>query len=78
MAEDIKKVFENLHESLVASLLNKVQSGEATAAELNVARQMLKDNGIDMMARRGSPLSKLADVLPFKDPEQPIAKVGGE
>jgi hypothetical protein len=27
-------------------LLNKVKSGEATAADLNVARQLLKDNNV--------------------------------
>lgn len=44
----------------------RVQSGEATPADLNVARQLLRDNGI-MSAPNNKPVIKLADRLPSFD-----------
>jgi len=41
---------------------------DVTASELNVARQLLKDNGIDCVPVEGSPLQSLIDELPFKAP----------
>ena len=41
------KVLETLHECLAKELLGKIKSGEAKAGDLNVARQFLKDNGIE-------------------------------
>lgn len=38
---------------------------KATASDLNVIRQFLKDNGIDASPAVGSPLHSLATVLPF-------------
>ena len=41
---------------------------EAKSADLNVARQFLKDNGIDALPVEGSPLSDLVATLPdFSD-----------
>lgn len=37
------------------------------AAILSVARQFLKDNGIDAVAKKGSPLSELANLPVFDD-----------
>lgn len=38
-----------LHEATLKAILEKVESGEATAQELNVARQFLQDNGIQSL-----------------------------
>ncbi len=54
-----------LHGELASVLLEKVRSGEATAAELNVVRQFLKDNGIDAVPKEASPLGNLVSSLPF-------------
>ena len=43
---DIEKL-NNLHSALTETLLDKVTSGDAKAGDLNVARQFLKDNGIE-------------------------------
>jgi len=66
---DIDKIMEMLHKELTEDLLSRVKSGAATAAELNVARQLLKDNGIDSVAFKDSPILKLSESLPFADPE---------
>ena len=39
----------------------------APAAILSVARQFLKDNGIDAVAKKGSPLAELAGLPQFED-----------
>jgi hypothetical protein len=64
MSEKLKE----LHEKLCEVLLEKINNPEVTASELNVARQLLKDNGIDAVPVEGSPLKSLLDELPFKEP----------
>jgi ABC-type Zn uptake system ZnuABC Zn-binding protein ZnuA len=53
-----------LHEAVATTLLAKVNSGEATAADLGAAIKFLKDNGIEAIATASNPLGKLADALP--------------
>ena len=54
----------------------RLQSGEATASELNVIRQFLKDNNIDCSEQASDPLKNLAKTLPFEDPDAPIKITG--
>jgi hypothetical protein len=62
---DLNEILQLLHTGLAEKLLERVQSGEVTASDLNVARQFLKDNGIDSAPKEGSPLDNLARSLPF-------------
>ena len=48
-----------LHKTLAENLLLRIQDPEAKSADLNVARQFLKDNGIEALAVDGSPQSRL-------------------
>lgn len=66
---DLKKVLDTLHSALADELLARVRSGEATASDLSVVRQFLKDNGIDSVPPPGSPLDKLSKAanLPFTE-----------
>lgn len=58
-----------LHELLIQALLAKIKAGEATSSDLNVARQFLKDNGVDyLMVKTDTPLHTLSEALPFSDP----------
>jgi len=57
-----------LHLKTVEQLLERVTSGKASAQELNVARQLLKDNNVEAKPVAGSPLAGLADSLPDLDP----------
>ena len=63
----MKDIEQKLHKVLAEQLLARVESGEATASELNVARQFLKDNGIDGTVEQSDPLASLVKVLPFTD-----------
>jgi hypothetical protein len=65
-----EKDLEQLHSELTQKLLEKIRDPEVTASELNVARQFLKDNGVESIAVDNSPLKSLVDSLPFSDPEE--------
>lgn len=72
----IEKTLSNLHEVLAKELLSRIQTGEATAAELTAAAKFLKDNGIDASVQHSQPLQDLAKSLPFQDPDEVIQKIG--
>ena len=67
---DLSETFATLHQALAEDLLARIRSGQATAAELNVARQMLKDNGIEAVPVKDSGLEGLAKIPPFDDTQK--------
>ena len=69
-------ILASLHETLAKELLLRIQTGEATAAELTAAARFLKDNGIDGSLKHSKPLQDLAKSLPFQDPDEIVQKVG--
>ena len=68
MSEKLKE----LHEVLANELLKRVKDPDAKSADLNVARQFLKDNNIDAVPTEDSPLKKLLDELPFDEQKQVV------
>ena len=58
------KIMKTLHYELAKDLLDKVRSGEAKAGDLNVARQFLKDNGIECIPVENNPMEDLMNNLP--------------
>ena len=60
-----EEVLASLFDAAIADLLNKVQSGEATAGDYKNIIQLFKDNGITCEIKKGSPFARLAEVLPF-------------
>ena len=62
-----KKILEQIHNALSAELQRKIQDGSATDTELNVARQFLKDNGIDCAPDASQPMLNLAQIMPFDE-----------
>ena len=65
-----KEKLSSLHTVLTELLLEKIQSGEASSGDLSVARQFLRDIGIDANVNQSEPLLNLAKVLPFEAKEQ--------
>ena len=61
--------FNQLHNLVTQELLNRIKSGEATTADLKAACDWLTKNDISGVAVEGSPLDKLASVMPKIDPE---------
>jgi hypothetical protein len=71
--KNFEAIMADLHEELAKQLLGSVKAGEATASILNVARQFLKDNGIDGIPTQGNPLDNLIHALPdFSEDELPL------
>tara|TARA_Y100001938_G_C7740202_1_gene258935 strand:- start:208 stop:426 length:219 start_codon:yes stop_codon:yes gene_type:complete len=63
----LEKLLDTLHTELAETLLEKIRSGEAKASDLSVARQFLKDNGIEGVPMNNTPLKDLVDELPFEE-----------
>lgn len=62
-----EKILGDIHTALSEELLNRIRSGEATPTDLNVARQMLKDNNITITPASGNPLLNIAEELPYEE-----------
>ena len=59
-----------------SNLRAELRDPEAKSADLNVARQFLKDNGIEALATQGSPLADLVNTLPdFNDEDADLSEM---
>ena len=61
--------FNELHSLVTNEFLQRVKSVTATTQELKAACDWLKTNDISGIAYEGSPLDKLATMIPKVDPE---------
>ena len=61
--------FNELHKLVTSEFLKRIKSGEATTQDLKAACDWLKTNDISGIAFEGTPLDKLAAVIPQIDPE---------
>ena len=68
MAKATETQFNELHNLVTKDFLKRVKSGEATTQDLKAACDWLKINDITGVAYEGSPLDKLAKVMPKVDP----------
>ena len=68
MAKATEEKFNELHNLITEDFLKRVRSGEATTQDLKAACDWLKTNDISGIAYEGSPLDKLAAVMPTVDP----------
>ena len=58
------KLLKTIHYELAKHILDLIKSGEAKAGDLNVARQFLKDNGIECIPVENNPMEDLMNNLP--------------
>ena len=58
------KLLKTIHYELTKHILDLIKSGEAKAGDLNVARQFLKDNGIECIPVENNPIEDLMNNLP--------------
>jgi hypothetical protein len=66
-----EEILGSLHDAIANDLLRRVQSGEASPAELNAAIKFLQNNGIEALTVVDSPLAKLVASLPsFEEDEE--------
>ena len=59
--------FDKLHALLTNEIIARIESGEATTADLRAAIDWLAKNDITGVAVEGSPLASLAGVIPELD-----------
>ena len=63
----IDQKLKELHGVLAQELLKRVKDPEAKASDLNVARQFLKDNGVECLPVEKNPMQELMENLPDLD-----------
>lgn len=76
MTKATEEILAGLHGELAKAMQKKLKSGEATASDLNVIRQFLKDNGINADGTKDPAIRNLADDLP-DDIDNVIPLYGG-
>ena len=69
MNKATEEQFNELHSLVTEEFLKRVRSGEATTQDLKAACDWLKTNDVSGVALEGSPLDKLASLMPKVDPE---------
>jgi hypothetical protein len=61
--------FNQLHNLVTEEFLRRIQSGEASTADLKACCDWLSKNDISGVAYQGNPLDKLQSIMPKVDPE---------
>ena len=61
------EILKTIHYELAKHILDLIKSGEAKSSDLNVARQFLKDNGIECIPVENNPMEELMENLPDLD-----------
>jgi hypothetical protein len=70
MEETKEERLGNLFDLVCRELTTRIGDGAATPTDLNVARQLLKDNNITAHPAEASPLANLANALPFPSSDE--------
>ena len=70
--------FNELHKLVTTEFLTRIKSGEASTQDLKAACDWLNANDISGVAFDGSPLDKLAAVIPDIDPELVQSRLYGK
>lgn len=60
------ELLQKLYRATIEKLLERIENGDFTAADLAVARNFLKDNNIQALPEAAPDLVRLANILPFK------------
>lgn len=74
MTTPTKDLLEGLFNDLCVALSEKLKAREATAADLNVIRQLLKDNNINAPATGNTPINNLLKDMPLPFTEEDYEK----
>lgn len=65
MSRSISEILEELHTATAEELLTVIKSGNAAPGHFMAALRFLKENGVDAVAKPGSPMADLAKLVPF-------------
>ena len=70
--------FNELHRLVTEDFLKRIRSGEASTQDLKAACDWLKTNDITGVAYEGSPLNKLANIIPQIDKDLVQSRLYGK
>ena len=70
--------FNELHNLVTKEFLSRIKTGEASTQDLKAACDLLKANDISGVEVDGSPLNKLAKLVPQVDPEMVQQRLYGK
>ncbi len=68
--DNLKVVLDKLHSNVAQELLDRINTGEATAAEIGIAIKFLKDNNITVEIEESEPVMNLVKALPFTEAKE--------
>jgi hypothetical protein len=68
--DNLKVVLDKLHSNVAQELLDRINTGEATAAEIGIAIKFLKDNNITVDIEESEPVMNLIKALPFTEAKE--------
>lgn len=66
-SSDARLVLNPMLSEMATLLRDRIKDKTATAADLSVARQLLRDNGVTAIPVKKSPLGQLVDEMPDFD-----------
>ena len=64
------ELLSTLWDLTVRSLISRIESGDHTAQDLNIARQLLRDHGMTVDKPEETPIASLYEILPFQAEEE--------
>jgi len=65
MSDKLDNLYADIQLELAKALLARIKDGGASAADLNVARQLLKDNNIQAATPKANPALDMLASMPF-------------
>jgi hypothetical protein len=68
--DQLQEVLDKLHSTIAQDLLDRIITGEATAAELTIAVKFLKDNNVTVDLEDSEPVMNLVKTLPFSEAKE--------
>ena len=68
--DQLQEVLDKLHSTIAQDLLDRIITGEATAAELTIAVKFLKDNNVTVDLEDSEPVMNLVKALPFSEAKE--------
>ncbi|RWM84302.1 hypothetical protein [Mesorhizobium sp.] len=74
MSAASKDLMDALHGIVAQELINRIKSGEASAADISNAIKFLKDNGIEAVLGKNPGVTSLAQQFPVFDDDEDHAR----
>ncbi|MCP4126791.1 MAG: hypothetical protein GY753_06985 [Gammaproteobacteria bacterium] len=68
--DNLQSLMAQLHEDVATELKDRINSGDATTADISAAIKFLKDNNVTVVVEESKPVMNLVESLPFPTAEE--------